>query len=371
MSEKRQISSMFKLNNDEIEALKTKYINDKKNEGTDVDHKNSAISAINDQQHLKPEQKSESISLYHQYESTESIPQTHLLTYDSDNDKAKKPVHRVSRTVLIILGCIIVVSGIILTLILFSGKNNDSVSPESTVSEITSESRAESEKSEVSENSEISNSNEITDLKLNKTEFTIGKGEVANLTPVFEPADSENKTIESCYDQLVGDVQRILDGKTPVSGSAGVGDIVIPGKEKGFFDKYKWPIVAVVILLIAVGGFLAYSSMNNGSSNGSNKTGMSIGYIGLENYGGTYTYFVFGTIAEGFSNSSSDVVHIDYYDNAGKVVKSSNTKIGDVEGNILGSVDVNKKNIVKVSAQLQDKDKKVLYSVESENIIEQ
>ena len=181
----------------------------------------------------------------------------------------------------------------------------------------------------------------------------------------------ENKTIESCYDQLVGDVQRILDGKTPVSGSAGVGDIVIPGKEKGFFDKYKWPIVAVVILLIAVGGFLAYSSMNNGSSNGSNKTGMSIGYIGLENYGGTYTYFVFGTIAEGFSNSSSDVVHIDYYDNAGKVVKSSNTKIGDVEGNILGSVDVNKKNIVKVSAQLQDKDKKVLYSVESENIIEQ
>ena len=195
MSEKRQISSIFKLNNDEIEALKTKYINDKKNEGTDVDHKNSAISAINDQQHLKPEQKSESISLYHQYESTESIPQTHLLTYDSDNDKAKKPVHRVSRTVLIILGCIIVVSGIILTLILFSGKNNDSVSPESTVSEITSESRAESEKSEVSENSEISNSNEITDIKLNKTEFTIGKGEVANLTPVFEPADSENKTI--------------------------------------------------------------------------------------------------------------------------------------------------------------------------------
>ena len=86
MSEKRQISSMFKLNNDEIEALKTKYINDKKNEGTDVDHKNSAISAINDQQHLKPEQKSESISLYHQYESTESIPQTHLLTYDSGND---------------------------------------------------------------------------------------------------------------------------------------------------------------------------------------------------------------------------------------------------------------------------------------------
>ena len=181
----------------------------------------------------------------------------------------------------------------------------------------------------------------------------------------------ENKTLDSCYNQLVGDVQRILDGKTPVSGSGGVENIVIPGKEKGFFDKYKWPIVIAVILLIAVGGFLAYSNMNGQSSNGSNETGMSIGYIGLEKYGDTYTYFVFGDIAEGFSNSSSDVIHIDYYDNAGKVVKSSNTKMGDVDGNILGSVDVNKKDIVKVSAQLQDKDKKVLYSVESDNIIEQ
>ena len=181
----------------------------------------------------------------------------------------------------------------------------------------------------------------------------------------------ENKTLDSCYDQLVGDVQRILDGKTPVSGSGGVENIVIPGKEKGFFDKYKLPIVIAVILLIAVGGFLAYSNMNGQSSSGSNETGMSIGYIGLEKYGDAYTYFVFGDIAEGFSNSSSDVIHIDYYDNSGKVVKSSNTKIGDVDGNILGSVDVNKKDIVKVSAQLQDKDKKVLYSVESDNIIEQ
>lgn len=181
----------------------------------------------------------------------------------------------------------------------------------------------------------------------------------------------ENKSIESCYNQLVDDVQRILDGKPRSPSSGGLSDIILPGKEKGFFDKYKWLIVAAVILLIAVVGFTAYSGLGSESSNESNETGMSIGYIGLETYGDSYTYFVFGTIDEGLSNSSNDVIHIDYYDNAGKVVKSSDTKIGDVKGNILGSIDVNKKNVVKVSAQLQDKNNKTLYSVESENIIEQ
>lgn len=179
----------------------------------------------------------------------------------------------------------------------------------------------------------------------------------------------ENKTLESCYDALVGDVERVLDGWVPGQGNDGEG-VVIPHKEKGFFEKYKLFIVVAVILLIVVGGFLAYNGMNS-KSNVKNETGISVGYIGLEKYDDSYTYFVFGTVAEGSSNSSSDVVHIDYYDSSGKVVNSSDTKMKDIDGNILGSIDSNSKNVAKVSAKLQDKNNKVLYSVESNNIIEQ
>lgn len=167
----------------------------------------------------------------------------------------------------------------------------------------------------------------------------------------------------------MGDVERVLDGWVPGQGNDGEG-VVIPHKEKGFFEKYKLFIVAAVILLIVVGGFLAYNGMNS-KSNVKNETGISVGYIGLEKYDDSYTYFVFGTVAEGSSNSSSDVVHIDYYDSSGKVVNSSDTKMKDIDGNILGSIDSNSKNVAKVSAKLQDKNNKVLYSVESNNIIEQ
>lgn len=180
----------------------------------------------------------------------------------------------------------------------------------------------------------------------------------------------QDKTLDSCYDQLVVDVKRVLKEGCAGHGSGGSG-VAIPKKEKSFFDKYKLPIIGVVVLLIAVVGFMAYNGMST-QSTVANETGISIGYIGLEdNGGGSYSYYVFGSIADGFSNSSSDVIHIDYYDKDGKVVDKSDTKIKDMEGNILGSIDVSKKNVEKVSLKLQDKKDKVLYSVDSDNVIEQ
>ncbi len=184
----------------------------------------------------------------------------------------------------------------------------------------------------------------------------------------------ENKTLESCYDQLVDDVRRVLSG---VSDSDDDGDngpgIHIPAKEKSFFAKYKLPIIAIAVILVAVVGFVAFNAMGSDSNgNESNETGISIGYVGLEDYGNSnYAYFVFGTISSDLSNSSDDIVHLDFYDESGKVVDSCDSNVSDIDGNILGSIDVSQKNVVKVSAELQNKDKKVLYKVESDNILEQ
>lgn len=183
----------------------------------------------------------------------------------------------------------------------------------------------------------------------------------------------QNKTLKDCYAQLVEDVKRVLkNGCDQGHGSGSGSGQVIPHKEKSFFEKYKLPIIAVIVVLIAVVGFVAFSSMGSDSTEDSNETGISIGYVGLEDNGdGTYSYYVFGTIAEGSSNSTNDVIHIDYYDKNGKVVDTSDTKIGDVEGNILGSIDTDSKDVAKVAVDLKDKNKKSLFTVESDNIINQ
>lgn len=183
----------------------------------------------------------------------------------------------------------------------------------------------------------------------------------------------EDKTLEECYEKLLSVVQNLIETFEGGEDIYPPPPFEIPRTEKGFFEKHKMPIIALVVVLIAVIGFVAYAG--NGSDNSTdvkNETGIDIGYIGLEDNGdGSYSYYVFGTISEGFSNSSNDVIHIDFYNKDGKVVDTSDTKIGDVDGNILGSIDVSKKNVDKISLELQDKNNKVLYDVESNNIIEQ
>lgn len=178
-------------------------------------------------------------------------------------------------------------------------------------------------------------------------------------------------TLESCYEQLVDDVQRVLENVDSNSGAEVTG-VKIAAKEKSFFDRYKLPIIAVALVLIAVVGFVAYSGMSENANSEKNETGITIGYVGLEDYGSnSYSYFVFGTISPDLTNSSDNVVHVDFYDKSGKVVDSCDTKVSDIEGNILGSIDVSEKNVAKVAVELQNKDKKVLYKAESDNILEQ
>lgn len=222
----------------------------------------------------------------------------------------------------------------------------------------------------------FSNNQCIVSLKVDdsfpekKMEFFLKNTQWLDASPTA--LKEQNKTLESCYAQLVDDVKRVL--KHGCGGGSGhVPGQHIPQKEKSFFEKHKLPIVAAIIVLIAIAGFVGYSSMNGQSSTAdANETALSIGYIGIEDNGnGNHACYVFGTIADDFSNSSSDVIHIDYYNNDGKVVETSDNKIGDIEGNILGSIEDTDKNITKVSVELKDKDGKSLYSEESSNVINQ
>lgn len=179
--------------------------------------------------------------------------------------------------------------------------------------------------------------------------------------------EKRNRSLEDCYDEVVETVKEVKD--VPVVPRGYTKKVETP--DQGFFEKYGKYLIVAVALLVVVGGFLAYNSMGSESSDDTlNETLADIGYIGLQdNGGGSYSYYVYGKVSEDSNVSSKDVVHIDFYDKDGKVVDSSDSKVSDVDGNILGSIDVSKDNVAKVSLELQNGDKKVLFTQESDNIV--
>lgn len=205
----------------------------------------------------------------------------------------------------------------------------------------------------------------IDDTFPKKLEFFLRGTQWLDASPTA--LEEKNVTLESCYDEVVETVKKLKD----VPFEPYHPPHHVPRVQKSFFEKYGKYLIAVAVLLVVVGGFVAYTGMNTTDSNADNatQTGIDIGYVGLQDNGGSYSYYVYGTIAEGSNASSKDLIHIDFYDKNGKVVDSCDSKIEDAEGNVLGSVDVSQKDIVNVTVKLQNSDKKVLYTQDSDNIV--
>jgi hypothetical protein len=135
----------------------------------------------------------------------------------------------------------------------------------------------------------------------------------------------------------------------------------------------KLPIIAVIaVVLIAVVGFVVFSGGLGGDSSSSSDGGIVIDYVELDDdsdkgYSWKYSYFVMGTISPDLSNSSDSVVHTDYYGESGDIVKSNETKLQDINGNVLGMCFINKK-VTKVSVELRDSSGNVISAAESEDI---
>ena len=158
---------------------------------------------------------------------------------------------------------------------------------------------------------------------------------------------------EDHFDELVETVRRLMPRK----------------------KDYKIPIIlAVVLIAIAVVAFMTFSGSDNVETEITNSSEISIDYVGMDDdtskgYSWKYSYFIFGSIPSQLSNSSKDVVHIEFLDDSGKVIQSNNTKISEIEGNVLGSAYLNKNNVAKVSVELKDNNGNVISKAESTNII--
>lgn len=165
---------------------------------------------------------------------------------------------------------------------------------------------------------------------------------------------------ERLFKTLVRDAKRLCDIKTPPH-------------EK----DYKIPIlIGVALIFLVAVGFMMLSGNDTIETDSTNSSGTDIviDYVGMDDdrdkgYSWKYSYFAIGSIPSELTNSSKDVVHIDFYDSSGKIVQSNDTNVKDIEGNILGSAYVNDDNIEKVSVELRDGNGKVLSSAESNNIV--
>ena len=130
-----------------------------------------------------------------------------------------------------------------------------------------------------------------------------------------------------------------------------------------------------MIILIAIVGVVVFTSSGNTSIGitDSSALNIEIDYIDMdddrkEGYSTDYSYVVFGSISNQEKASSNYIIHIDFYDDSGNVVKSNDTKLKDAKDNILGAAFVNKNNVAKVKVELRDNDK-VISTAESSNII--
>lgn len=129
-------------------------------------------------------------------------------------------------------------------------------------------------------------------------------------------------------------------------------------------SKLKIPVIIIAVILILVVGFLAFGGLNLNNSGG-DESSIVINYVDVSDDG--ESYYVFGSI--NYENASSDcVVHTEFCDNTGKVLKTNETKFSSITDATLCKCLVSGGNVSKVIVELRDSNGIVLASAESENI---
>ncbi|MDO5860282.1 toll/interleukin-1 receptor domain-containing protein [Methanobrevibacter sp.] len=208
---------------------------------------------------------------------------------------------------------------------------------------------------------------------------------VVDIVEFDEDPSESNKPIEEAKEtpkeEVVFDyVTKSGEESEPVSNKKPEKKVSKPSKSsskssESAFSKYKYPIIiAVAIILVAVVGVMLLSNTSVETADSSDVK-VEIDYVDMdddrkESYSTDYSYIVYGSVTNQDNASSDDIVHIDFYDNSGNVVKSNDTKLKNIKDNILGAAFVNKANISKVSVELRDSSGNVISTAESEEIME-
>ena len=143
-----------------------------------------------------------------------------------------------------------------------------------------------------------------------------------------------------------------------------------PGSSNGAFSDYKIPIIiGAVLLLVVIGGIIVFSGgggVVETNTTNSSDVGIEIDYVGIAGDG--ESYYVYGSIPPELGNSSKSVIHVDFYDDSGKVIKSDKTKLKNFDGKTLDACLVGKQKVSKVVVELRDAKGNVLSSAESDKI---
>lgn len=143
--------------------------------------------------------------------------------------------------------------------------------------------------------------------------------------------------------------------------------------EPPFYVKYKYPLIALLVILVAVAGFVILNGTGDNGTADTNSNALQVDYIIKEDvsksdYSWKYYYIVVGSLPSNLTDSA-DVLHTDFYDSSGKVIASNETKVSDIDGNTL-AISGNDKDVAKVTVELRDKSGKALYTGESSNIVD-
>lgn len=131
------------------------------------------------------------------------------------------------------------------------------------------------------------------------------------------------------------------------------------------FSKYKIPIIAAIVILIAVLGF-AISGGLGGNNASSSKEVISIDYVEINSDG--ESYYVFGSVSSDIDPSAGYVIHTDFYDSSNKIIKSEDTKLTSTKESTLCKCLVGNETVSKVSVQLYDSSNNIVGSNETTNI---
>jgi hypothetical protein len=158
-----------------------------------------------------------------------------------------------------------------------------------------------------------------------------------------------------------------------------VNEIVKPQRPP-FWKRYKIPIIAVaaIVLIAAVGAFMFISSDGGGGSDvqvnagdiAINVTDFHVEDVRKESSSWNYSYFVGGTVTPEPSNPDDCKIIVDFYDQSGKLVDTSETVFSEAQkfssGFIFGSAVSDTNNIKWIDVQLVNSDNIILAQCESQ-----
>jgi hypothetical protein len=138
----------------------------------------------------------------------------------------------------------------------------------------------------------------------------------------------------------------------------------------GILDKYRNPIIALIVLLVIGACIFAFMSLDDGMGGSSEaesslpKTTMKISDFHVddvrkEDVDWNFSYIVSGTISPA-PDDGKYVITVDFYDKTGKLVETTETPLNEAEkvssGYLFGSAVSDKNNIKRAEVQLINED---------------